>query len=889
MIIENIKDSKAYVTYLDNFRLYVPDQFVPDKVKRSPDWIKTAMDYYYTIALSQWKTNTKLKKPYELLEGNLTMEDYYSADLQQAVDFMSSANVQLPDYIKHYPIVNPPINTLLGEVNDRPDNNRFIAIDSYTRTASVEEQNEFLQSKVEEYVNNVMMLKAQKAGLLQQKQQLAEQIQELQQTEDPNAQQQLEQLNQQIQQIDQEIQGFTPEWFKYDKSSSTQHILQEWSNLKLEQLKLMFQIPHKNTEALKDLLAVAREFHHVYIDNESHAGLGYEILNPRKVWFLSEPDPILTNDCYAIGYLDYWEISKIISRFKLSEEEIDHLKAHKHDYMGLPTGDKNVWETTEKSWASMSLPQHDPSKTLQEAVWRSEFEQDNILSTYKEESGDYAPSGYHGHDSRMYKYSVCIAYFKSKRKVGKLTYTNEDGELETIVVSDDVKLPDTTYTIEWEWKNVWYRGVRIGVGIYFMEPLYYTDLPPIMGVFQKNKNALPTSTVDKMKVYQIIYNICMNQIYLLLEKEIGKVLLYNMRHLPKYKDFQDSEALDMFIDIAKGEGIIGLDDSPENVKGASTFNQFTAIDLTRTQEIKSRIELATWCKYACWELLGFTQQRLGSTTATETATGVEAGITQSYAQTEPLIALHEQCMMKVYQLLIDTAQFVEADKPDASIHFVNSEQQEIMFRINGSKLKLADFAIFPSDRRKDKRRLDELRQRSLEFAQNNLHPYYISVINRSESVHEIEKVLKQDYEQKLQQEAQMQQIEQQKQQQLQEIEQQRFQLQQQLVKEEQAFKAKENALDRKKDIMIAQINALKFAKDNDVNTNNVPDALEIEKFNAEYARSMQELNQQKTNALNDYNVKLKELDLKEEEIRSKERIAKDKNKTMLKNKVAGEK
>lgn len=883
MIIDNIKDSKVYGTYLDNFKLFVPDQFVSDAVKRSPDWIKTAMDYYYTIALSQWKTNSKLTKPYELLEGNLDITDYFSADLKQAVDFLSNSDVQLPDFIKHYPIVNPPINTLLGEVNDRPDNNRFIAVDSYTNNLSAEEQSDFLQSKTEEYVNNLMMLKAKQAGLLDQQMMLQKQAEQADE-------QQLQQIQQQLQEIDSQIQSFTPSWFKYDKSSSTQHVLQEWANLKLEQLKLLFQIKHKNTEALKDLLSVSREFHHVFLDNESNYGLDYEVLNPRKVWFLTEPDPILTTSCYAIGYLDYWEISKIIARYKLIEEEIDHLKKYKLDYMGLPGADKNIWRTNEKSWASMSYPQHDPSKTMQEAVLRSEFEQDNLLATYKQESDSYTPSGYNGHDSRMYKFSVCIAYFKSKRKIGTLTYANDEGELEIIQVSDDVKLPtDRTYTIEWRWENLWYKGTRIGFGLYFMEPIFYTDLPPIMGVFQKNKNALPTSMVDKMKVYQIIYNICMNQIYLLLEKEIGRVALYNMRHLPKYKDFSDTESLDMFIDIAKSEGILGVDDSPENVKGTSTFNQYTVLDLTRTQEIKSRIELATWAKYSCWELLGFTQPRLGSTTSTETATGIEAGLTQSFAQTEPIVALHEQCMMNVYQLLIDTAQYVEASKPTSSIHFVNSEQQEIMFRLAGDKLKLPDYAIFPSDRRKDKRKLDELRQRSLEFAQNNLHPYYVSIINRSESVAEIEKFLKQDYEQKLEQSEQQAKAEQERNQILQQIEQEKFQHEMQKLQIEQEFEAKENALDRQKDIMIAQISSLKFADNMDSNSNQVPDQLEIEKFNADYAKQVEELRQNKENALREYNIKLKDLSLKEEQIRSKERIENKKAQVALKNKVVGEK
>ena len=39
-----------------------------------------------------------------------------------------------------------------------------------------------------------------------------------------------------------------------------------------------------------------------------------------------------------------------------------------------------------------------------------------------------------------------------------------------------------------------------------------------------------------MKPFQVIYNICMNQLYKLLEKEIGNVAAVNLRRIPRVKD-----------------------------------------------------------------------------------------------------------------------------------------------------------------------------------------------------------------------------------------------------------------------------------------------------------------------------------------------------------------
>jgi hypothetical protein len=402
--------------------------------------------------------------------------------------------------------------------------------------------------------------------------------------------------------------------------------------------------------------------------------------------------------------------------------------------------------------------------------------------------------------------------------------------------------------------------------------------------------------VDQMKVYQITYNICLNQLYLLLEKEVGIAVLYNLRQLPKYKDMTDEDALDKMTTLAKEQGIVGIDDSPENTKGASTFNQFTRLDLTRTQEIQSRISLATWAKTQCWELLGFTPQRMGNTVASETATGINQSLSQSFAQTEPITTTHEQIMNLVYQQLIDTAQYVEASKPLSTITYVNSDLQDIFFTVNGDDLKMRDLQVFVTNRSDDKRKLEEIRQLSMAYAQNQLHPYYTTMIQTSQSVSEIREFLKGDMKKKEEQQAQQQQMQQQQMEQQKQIAEQQQALQKQMADQKIAFDTEQRDLDRKKDLMVAQINAARYAQDNDINDNQVPDALEVGRFNTDYTRMMkeldmrqQDLNQKKERSLSESDIKKEELRLKEKEIDAKKEIEQMKAQTALKNPVSGEK
>ena len=152
------------------------------------------------------------------------------------------------------------------------------------------------------------------------------------------------------------------------------------------------------------------------------------------------------------------------------------------------------------------------------------------------------------------------------------------------------------------------------------------DYCPIIGLVHEVKNTEAKSLVDMMKPFQVIYNVCLNQMYKLLEKEVGKVYLTSIRHIPVPKDGDAQDALDVWEMEARNRGVVFIDDSPENLKSPSSFNQFRDIDLTRTQEIQSRYNLAIQMKNECWELIGMSRQRLGSISASETATGTNTAI-----------------------------------------------------------------------------------------------------------------------------------------------------------------------------------------------------------------------------------------------------------------------
>jgi hypothetical protein len=360
----------------------------------------------------------------------------------------------------------------------------------------------------------------------------------------------------------------------------------------------------------------------------------------------------------------------------------------------------------------------------------------------------------------------------------------------------------------------------------------------------------------------------MNQMYKLLEKEIGNVASVNVRRVPRVKDGDGQDDIDIWEMEARERGIMFDDDSPENTKAPVT-NQSVArnVDLTRTGEIQSRYNLAVQIKNECWELVGMSRQRLGSVTASESATGTTAAIQQSYAQTEPLFVAHEYVMGQLYQAIVDASLYVESKKPQSTLSYITSEGESAFVQVNGSDIRFRDLKVFATNRPEDTQMFNELRQLSQAVVQNGGSLYDIIELYSTKSMREMKKVFRdlRDKQDAMQQQAQ--QLEQQKLQQQQEMGQAQMQQAAQLAQEKQANDDYQRELDRQSKEKIAIIQATGFGNvpSEDVNENAIPDVLEASKLAAEQDRTSK-----------DYNLKIADIQSKSKQANDKMALEKEK-------------
>jgi hypothetical protein len=796
-IIRYTKDATIRYAYLNIF----PDQFKTEKEKMDESWIKNSMDYFANKAYAEYvKARDTFVKNYDLVKGILRREDFFVEPEVRSFTDVLTADLELPAYVKHYSIMTTPINELVGEISKRPDAFRVKAFDDDSKSEELEFKTQLLQDYVVSQAQRKILEKASFDGVEITDEELQEKT---------------------LQQVKDELDNYTS-------------VAEKWANHVLTAEKAEFVLKEKSEDAFRDLLISSREFFHVYEDN-SKTGFNIEVANPKNTWFLTTPDRKYISDptgrnqgAYAAGTVQVLELSEIIESVPdLTKDEIDHLRSSLQDYGLINVRESNLGNPNAVPGNdSIQYDTYDPLVLQTRMIIESEMKENNDgLKDFLGLTSNVSSFGY--------KYVVVRAYWISKKKIGKVIYTDEMGNEQSMLVDEDYKSNNipTQISLEWGWINQWYQGIKIGPDIYHIKPYKLLPYCPIIGQTFEVKNTEAKSLVDMMKPFQVIYNVCMNQLYKLLEKEVGKVQLMSIRHIPIPKDGDAQDALDIWEMEARNRGVVFVDDSPENLKSPSSFNQFTSLDLTRTQEIQARYTLAQQIKNECWELIGMSRQRLGSVQASESATGTNAAITQSYAQTEPLFVAHEYVLGQLYQAIVDAALYIESAKPQSTISYITNEGESAFVSVNGTDLRFRDLKVFLTNRPEDRQMFSEIRGLSQAVIQNGGSLHDVIELYSTNSMRQMKQVFKKlkDRQEALQN-AQLQQKQQELEQQQQQAQAQ-IQLAQQQSEEKIANENYQAELDRinKKEIALIAAES-KAGPLSDIDASGTPDVLEIDKL-----------------------------------------------------------
>jgi hypothetical protein len=695
-------------------RLYksdnLPPMTVPKKVKESDSWKEAVLDSFEYEGIRQFKDNLQFIDLYRMVDGKLSYQELsevapHMSDIQGLLD-----GVGVPSFLRHYDIIGIVINALVGYYSSMQP--KFHVTD----TGEIAE-NEFLRYKDNELqkmlkgvLENTINMHLAENGFSEDKEFNSE-----------------EEQQQYIQELQAAREQFTPKNTLRDSKSSFKTLGMKWGEATLERDRERFNFMKMEREELKDQLISGRCFRHFKIGHDEYTP---ETWSPKNTFFSREVDAEMVHKGEYVGRLNFYTPSEIIRRWgheidaKKQKELLGGNKAWK-SFVGDGYYSGNIEQSVKSNFNKQATVPfanyHDYNFYL---GLQEELDMPMGVQTVFNDDGSttdkdrYLPrlqGDYHGRysyyaqimrDDFRQRLDLCQTtevYFRAQELWGYLTFEDETGRMHTEEVTEDI-LPQflkdnnikQTYTTElvkiikefkpntlqWTLRPVIYEAVKVQ-SENLIKPLYLHCRPsehqikgdsefdrwlPVAGYIGK-------SAAKKIEPYQAKYNLVMNQIYSLLEKEIGIFFLMDTAMIPsEYQGWGDaSEALLAIRNIAKDTGILPIASSGDAQRNDTNFNQFSTYNLSYTSQINDRIRIAEFSQRKAYEVIGMNPTILQAPTKYETAEGIKQNQESTYAQISEIYEDFELYIKSALELHLSVAQYCQSNKKDLTVHYTKSD------------------------------------------------------------------------------------------------------------------------------------------------------------------------------------------------------------------------
>ena len=817
-----------------------PLQFL-SKEEKDDRWAAWNLDWVEWQGLKQLRRNARrIMKNYKLAKGIIDKSDYIVEDNNEYRDIVEVLTKEDESALelKFYPIIPNVINVLVAEFAKRSTKLTYRAVDDTSYNEMLEQK----RSMVEEVLLSDAKMKIASALMEKGMDPASEEFQ--QETSDEK----LKSLP--------EIEQF----FKKDYRS----MVEQWATHQHKVDVERFSMNELEERAFRDMLITDREFWHMRMMEDDYE---VELWNPAVTFYHKSPDARYISQANWVGKTDMLTPSDALDKYGylMDEEQMVALEAiypirsagyniggYQNDgtfYDGTKTHD---WNT---NMPSLAMRQYTT------AMGGAVVSGGDIITEILAESEDYYNQG------TAYLLRCTTVYWKSQRKVGHLIMVTDEGEVKMEIVDENYKttikpIYDTRLNknktkdnlifgehIDWIWINEVWGGIKIGPNIPSFwgmnnpggfTPMYigvdkkkigplkfqfkgdntlYGCKLPVEGAVFSDRNTKSTALIDLMKPFQIGYNIVNNQIADILVDELGTIIMLDQNTLPRHslgEDWGKGNLSKAYVAM-KNFGMLPLDTSITNTENALNFNHFQKLDLSQTERLMSRVNLANHFKQQAYEVIGVNAQRMGQQLSQMTATGVEQAQSASYAQTEVFFIQHcDYLMPRVHQMRTDLAQYYNSTNPSARLTYITSADEKVNFEINGTDLLMRDLNIFCSTTANHRAILEQLKQMAMNNNTTGASVYDLGKIVQSDSIAELNTVLK-DSEVKLQQQKQQ---EMQSQQQMQE---QKLKADAEEAQLRRTYEETQKEKDRQNEVLVAEIRSAGFGAMQDVNKNEISD------------------------------------------------------------------
>lgn len=717
------------------------NQRIPTSQKNKA-WRKKTMDYYCNVADDFYLDWYRIEENYALKNNQLNQEEY--RDICRGLGGVDDGRMFVNAYNKTHTIVD----AMMGEEWNRPFS--FDVVNNSPRIVNRIERQKKME--LDALADKVFEIEVQRSQQLM-KAELDMQAGNLDQ--------------QQMQQAQEEINERYAK--KYKNLSNPRAIFEKYESVTtLEEktvsriMKMMVQrlnLKWIKNKTFEDAVLAGTEALEVYIEREGDLPKVRQI-NSLNLFYEKSPDVEWIHKGDYAGYKYHLTVGRVLEEFgdKLTKEDYKKLVNH-GNHEGV-TGLNHPFSTNRKApseWKDVKRIGKFPSGKRLSA-------EDYILldEKYGGPTSGYISSKYidslglsASETRRNYSeyLSVYTVYWKSQRRIGKLDFINEYGELDTTFVDEEFPVPtdaqkekedkgmfrdpvvkyvwtdsqDNKYSLEWIWVPEVWKGTRIGSDIYVdIGPLQhayqsllnpYEVKLPIYGYIYNNRNAFSVSVMDRMKPWQKLYYVIMSRFLKLITQDRGVLTFLNV-HL-----FDKNLGIEKTLQIAEDHGII-LYNPLSNAKGAgggvgllNTMKIADKVDATNSNVINHYINILQFIEQNIKLAAGMSDQRIAQSNPRMTATDNYRETMHSVNMTEPLHAAHDLLWEQILQGMMEMAISVLSENSGKLRGFLNDEEKVI---IDLDFIKLEDnYLLKIADNSKAFRVLEQGKQLAHALVQND--------------------------------------------------------------------------------------------------------------------------------------------------------------------------
>jgi hypothetical protein len=454
--------------------------------------------------------------------------------------------------------------------------------------------------------------------------------------------------------------------------------------------------------------------------------------------------------------------------------------------------------------------------------------------------GSYSPSS-------VEDWLVEHVEWRSQRKVGFLITTPLDQEPSEQIVSEDFEVPSiaskttilkeynrkqtsynwtdelgTSYSLHWSWIPEVWQGTRIGRTIYCMigpkeEQFRSQDNPYEVklgyhGLVYNAMNASSISIMDRMKPFAYLYFIVMHKLKKLIAQDQGKVFPIDVSMidpkigLEKTLYYLKELNLDFYNPLQNAE-----------VPSVAQRGKVTsAIDMSNMQHILNYVSLLGALDQQISEVAGVTRQREGQILPTEAVTNAAANAQMSSVITQIYFQAHDKLWEKILTSLLQVTRQAWKNKKIVK-QYVLDDLSVATLEMSEDALQDADLGVFVTDSGKEVEMFDALKGMADGLLNTNRATFSDLIkMYKSNSAEELQKLIEDSEDKMREQESQSQQ--------------QQIEAAQQAQQAEQQFELEKQAREHENQITLAEINSFRFQDNQDINSNQVPDQLEVAKL-----------------------------------------------------------